>query len=389
MPGIGLPRPLKAGLGLLALAAMLAPMLPRIDARAQAPASSPHPAQAGIPVQAQAATRQDVPVVLRNIGSVQAYDSVLLRARVDGTIDRLFFTEGQDVKAGQPLAQIDPRPYAAAYAAAAAKKASDQAALANAQRDLARYSSLARNDFASRQQVDTQQSSVAQLQAAIQGDDAQIASAQLNIDYAHITSPIDGRTGIRLVDPGNLVQASQATGIVTVTQIHPISVVFTLPQDDLPQIQAGMAEARAHQGALPVTAYAPDDRTKLGDGTLLTIDNQIDQSTGTIKLKATFPNPDDRLWPGQFVNARIQVGTLHNALVIPSSAVQNGPDGQYVYMVKPDRTVAQVPVGIGLDTGRIAVVQKGLAEHATVVTGGQERLQAGTKVDVTPAQAAG
>jgi multidrug efflux system membrane fusion protein len=329
-------------------------------------------------VQVQAAVRQDVPVVLRNIGNVEAYDSVLLRARVDGTLDRLFFTEGQDVKAGQPLAQIDPRPYAAAYAEALAKRAADAATLANAQRDLTRYSNLARSDFASRQQVDTQKSTVAQLQAAIQGDEAQMASAQLNLDYAHITSPIDGRTGIRLVDPGNLVQASQATGIVTVTQIHPISVVFTLPQDDLPQLQDGM-----RHGTLPVTAFASDDRTQLGAGTLLTIDNQIDPSTGTIKLKATFRNPDDRLWPGEFVNVHIQVGTLKQALVVPSEAVQDGPSGQYVYLLKSDSSVAQQPIESGLVAGNVTVVTKGLSAGDRVVTAGQERLQDGTKVAVS------
>ncbi len=355
-------------LGLPLLAAALA---------AAAPART---APSGVPVQAQKATRQDVPVTLHNIGSVQAYNSVLLRARVDGTIDKLFFTDGQEVKAGQPLAQIDPRPYAAAYAQAAAKKAADAAALANAQRDLARYSNLARSDFASHQQVDTQRSTVAQLQATLQGDDAQMAAAQLNLDYAHVTSPIDGRTGIRLVDPGNLVQASQATGIVTVTQIHPIYVVFTLPQDDLPQIQAGMA-----RGKLPVTAFASDDRTLLGQGTLLTIDNQIDQSTGTIKLKATFPNPDDKLWPGQFVNVRMQTGILHQALVIPSGAVQNGPDGQFVYVVKPNSTVAMQPIQVSMDTGTVAVVTKGLTDGTLVVTRGQERLQSGTKVAVATA----
>ncbi len=339
---------------------------------------APAPPQ-GIPVQVSTVTRQDVPVLLRGIGSVQAFASVLLRARVDGTVDKLFFTEGQEVKAGEPLVQIDPRPYAAAYAAALAKRASDQAALANAQRDLARYSNLARSNFASRQQVDTQQATVAQGQATIQGDEAQIASAKLNLDFTTISSPIDGRTGIRLIDPGNLVHGTDATGIVTVTQIHPISVVFTLPQDNLPQLQDGMAH-----GTLPVTVFASDDHTKLGDGTLLTIDNQIDQTTGTIKLKATFPNPDNRLWPGEFVNARIQVGTLGHALVIPSIAVQNGPSGQYVYTVKPDHTAAQVAVETGLDNGQIAVVLKGLAEGDTVVTQGQSRLQAGSKVDVTP-----
>ncbi len=338
--------------------------------QATAPASPP-----GVPVQIEATKRADVPVVLRNIGSVQAFQAVLIRARVDGTLDKVLFNEGQDVKAGEVIAQIDPRPYAATLAQAVAKKAADEANLANAQRDLARYSSLANSSFASRQQVDTQNAMVAQIQANIKGDDATIDAAKLNLQFTSITSPIDGRTGLRLVDQGNLIHATDATGIVTITQIHPISVIFTLPQDNLPQIQTAMA-----QGKLTVAAFTADDKTLLGSGERTTTDNTIDQTTGTIRLKAVFPNKDNRLWPGQFVNARLTIGTLKNALTIPSVAVQRGPSGLYVYLVKPDSTVAVQPVDVTQDDGQIAVIAKGLDDGVQVVTSGQSRLQNGTRI---------
>ncbi len=334
-------------------------------------------AQGAVPVSVAAAKTQDVPVYYRNIGSAQAYASVLVRARVDGTLDRVFFTEGQEVRAGDPLAQIDPRPYAASLAAAQAKQSADEAQLANNKRDLTRYNTLANRDFASRQQVDTQNASVASTSANVQGDAAAVASAKLNLDYAAITSPIDGRTGLRLVDPGNLIHASDATGIVVVTQIRPISVVFTLPQDTLQALHAAMT-----RGAAPVAAFAQDGTTELGTGTLLTIDNQVDQSTGTIKLKATFPNTDEKLWPGQFINARIQVDTLKGAVTIPSRAVQRGPDGLYVFLLKPDSTVVRQLVEMKQDDQGVAVISKGLDAGAQVVTDGESRLQDGTKVAV-------
>jgi multidrug efflux system membrane fusion protein len=334
-----------------------------------------------IPVTTASVTRHDVPVLLRNIGSVQAFQSVLVRPRVDGTIDKVLFTEGQDVKPGDKLVQIDPRPYAATLAAAQAKKASDQANLLNAQRDLARYTSLAKSDFASRQQMDTQAAMVAQGVATVQGDDAAIATAQLNLDFTDITSPIEGRTGLRMVDAGNLVHATDVTGLVMITQIRPISVIFTLPQDNLPEIQAAMAK-----GTLPVTAYTSDDHTLLATGQLATIDNTIDASTGTIKLKAVFQNPDSKLWPGQFVNARLQLRVLPNAQTIPSPGVQHGPNGLYAYVVKPDSTVAVTPIQVTQDDGQVAVVEKGLDDGAQIVIAGQSRLQAGTKVAATPAK---
>ena len=354
---------------------LLAVAVPALAQNA-APAQQPKPGD-GVPVQAVAAKREDVPVTLRNIGTGQAFAAVLVRARVDGTLDKVFFTEGQEVKAGAPLAQIDPRPYAAAFAQAQAKRAADAAQLANSQRDLQRYTNLARSDFASRQQVDTQQAGVAQSQANIQGDEAAMATAKLNLDFASISSPIEGRTGLRLVDPGNLVHASDATGIVSVTQIHPIAVIFTLPQDTLPQVQAAMAQRK-----LPVTAFAQDDRTQLAQGTLLTVDNQIDQATGTIKLKAEFPNTDDKLWPGQFVNAHLQVDTLSHALTVPSNAIQRGPNGLYVYLVGPDSAAKMQAVEVRQDDGKVAVVGTGLDDGAMVVTAGQSRLQNGTKLSV-------
>ena len=223
---------------------------------------------------------------------------------------------------------------------------------------------------------------MAQQTANMQADDAAIASAQLNLDFTSITSPIEGRVGLRLVDVGNLIHATDTTGLVTITQIHPITVIFTLPQDSLPSIQAAMTERK-----LPATAMTSDDKTVLSQGELLTTDNMIDQTTGTIRLKAVFQNPDSRLWPGQFVNVRLQVGTLKNALTIPSQAVQRGPNGLFVYAVKPDNTAAMQLVDIKQDDGTIAVVAKGLDDGVTVVTSGQSRLQNGVRLAATPAKA--
>src|ERR1019366_2035796 len=239
------------------------------------------------------------------------------------------------VKRGDKLAQIDPRPYAAALLQAQAKKSTDIAQLENAKRDLGRYTNLARNDFASKQQLDTQSAMVAQFAATVQGDDANVQTAQLNLDFTTIMSPIDGRIGLRQVDAGNLIHANDIAGLITITQLHPIAVIFTLPQDNLPTIQAAMAKQ-----ALPAMAYTSNDRTLLSQGKLATTDNAIDQTTGTIKLKAVFDNPDNRLWPGQFVNVRLQVGVRSHALTVPSIAVQHGPDGLFVYVFKPDSTAA-------------------------------------------------
>jgi len=332
-------------------------------------------APSAVPAEVASAERQDVPIYVTGIGAVQAYQSVLVRARVDGTLTRFPVTEGQEVKLGDLIAVIDPRPYQAVLDQATAKKAQDEAQLANARHDLARFQSLATQDFASRQQVDTQQALVGQLTAAVAGDQASIEAAQLNVAYCYITSPVDGRVGLRQVDPGNLIHASDATGIVTITQLHPISVTFTLPQEDLVRIQAAMA-----RHALPVLAYATDDTTQLDQGTLLTPDNAIDPTTGTIRLKATFPNAQNRLWPGQFINARLQVDVAQDAVTVAPAAIQHGPDGLYVYTVGPNATVARTPVTVGYQTAQTAIVTHGLAAGAQVVVNGQSRLQAGTRI---------
>ena len=336
-------------------------------------------AQAPVPITPATVTRQDVPVLARGLGVVQALQSVIIRARVDGTLDQVFFNEGQDVKQGDMLAQIDPRPYQAALDQAVAKRLADTANLNNARADLSRYSDVARNGFASRQQVDTQQTTVSQQEATLKGDDAAIASAQVNLSYTRLTAPFSGRVGLRTVDPGSLIRAADTTspGIVMLTQVHPIAVVFTLPQDLLPKVMDAMKT-----GKLPVTAYASDDKTKLGDGELLTLDNAIDTSTGTIKLKAVFPNSDDHLWPGQFVNARVQTGMEKNVPVVPSRVVQRGPDGMFVWVIKPDSTVGVQPVTLLQDDGTIAAVGTGLNGGEKVVEAGQSRLTVGTKVAV-------
>ena len=346
-------------------------------------AAPPAAAPPGVPVTTAQAMRGDVPVLMTGIGTVQALNSVLVRARVDGTLNSIAFTEGQEVKKGDLLAIIDPRPYQATLDQALAKRATDQAQLANAQLDQQRYANLARSDFASRQQLDTQMAMVRQNTATVQGDDATVEAAALNVSFTHITSPLDGRVGLRLVDPGNLVHANDTTGLVTITQVHPIAVIFTLPEEDVPQIADAMKG-----GTLPTFAYASDNRTRLGDGTLLTPDNAIDPATGTIKLKAVFPNGDNRLWPGQFVDARLQVAVRHNAISIPVAAVQHGIDGLFTFVVKPDQTVAVQPIEEAFEQDGRAVITKGLQGDEQVVTNGQSRLSSGTKVAASRAAGA-
>lgn len=320
----------------------------------------------------------DFPVYLRGLGQMQASASVLVRARVDGALMKVAVAEGQVVQQGELIAVIDPRPFQAALSQAEARRAQDQALLANARLDQDRYATLARQDFASRQKVDTQQALVHQFTAAIAGDDAAIEAAKLNLGFCYITAPIPGRIGFRLVDPGNLIRASDGAAIVSINQVQPISAVFTLPQDSLPRIQAAMAA-----GKLAVLAYASDDRTLLGQGSLLTPDNAIDPATGTIKLKATFPNDKNTLWPGQFVHVRMRIETLTNVIAVPSRAIQHGPAGLYVYAIGPDATVTRLAVEVSDHEGGITVVTKGLNDDAVVVTEGQSRLQAGTRVNAT------
>src|SRR5579859_5016972 len=271
-----------------------------------------------IPVTAGQVDMRDVPLYVVGVGTVQAYNTVNIQARVDGQLDSVDFREGQDVKAGDRLAQIDPRPFQAALDGALATQAKDEATLANARLDLKRYQDTASKGFSSRQQEDTQAATVNSLAAAIQADQAAVENARVQLGYTTITSPIDGRTGIRRVDKGNIVHAADTGALVVVTQLQPISVIFTLPQDVLPRVAAAENAAGAAGGELNVTAFARDGTTELGQGVLELVDNQIDPTTGTLRLKARFPNPSRSLWPGEFVNARLQVGTVHDGLVVDS-----------------------------------------------------------------------
>jgi multidrug efflux system membrane fusion protein len=345
--------------------------------------TAPQPDGAAIPVTVAPVTRQDVPVFDEGIGTVQAFQSVLIQARVTGWLDRIAFAEGQDVKPGDLLAEIDPRPYAATLAQVQAKSASDQATLANDEVNLRRDATLAQRSFQTQQQVDNDAAAVRVMQATLQGDAANIQTAALNLSFCRIAAPIAGVVGLRLVDVGNLISAGAGQGIVTITQIQPISVVFTLPQSELPQVQAAQAAGRPL-----VVAYSQDDRTALGNGELVATNNSIATGTGTITLKATFANTDRHLWPGQFVNAHLQLTVDHNAVTVPVPAIQHGPDGLYVFVVGPNSTVASRPVSIGYQNQALAVVTKGLDGGEQVVVAGQSRLQDGTRVTSRSSKAA-
>jgi multidrug efflux system membrane fusion protein len=335
-----------------------------------------------IAVDTAAVTHADVPIYLSGLGTVQAFYTVTVTARVDGELQKIGFTEGQTVHKGDLLAEIDPRPNQAAYEQAIATKAKDAAQLTNAKRDLERYTILQPQDLASKQTVDTQRAMVDQFAAQLQVDQALIDNAHTQLDYTRITSPINGRTGIRLVDPGNIVHAAATTGIVVVTQVQPISVIFTLPEEDLAQVSAALSA-----GPVNVTTVSRDGGTELDQGTLTLIDNEIDQTTGTARLKATFSNAHNTLWPGQYVNARVLVRTDHNVLTVPTSAVQLGPNGPFTYVVKADSTVEVRQLKIGDESSGLTVVNTGLALNERVVTSNQYRLQAGVHVRAAAAEA--
>ena len=335
-----------------------------------------------IAVDAAPVTHADVPIYLQGLGTVQAFYTVTVTARVDGELQTIAFTEGQTVHKGDVLAQIDPRPNQAAYAQALATKAKDAAMLANAKRDLERYTVLQPQDLASKQTVDTQRATVDQLTAQLQVDQAVIDNAHTQLDYTRITSPINGRTGIRLIDPGNIVRAAATTGIVVVTQVQPIAVIFTLPEENLAAVSAALSG-----GPVNVTTLSRDGGTVLDQGTLTLIDNEIDQATGTARLKATFNNTHNTLWPGQYVNARVQIRTDRNVLTLPTTAVQLGPNGPFTYVVKADSTVEVRQLKIGDESGGMTVVTAGLNLNERVVTSNQYRLQPGTHVRVNTAEA--
>jgi membrane fusion protein, multidrug efflux system len=371
------PRMILIGVALTAL--LILAVYGAVDKAGPSAASSAGARQV-VRVETAAATRGDVPVYFEGLGTVQAFYTVTITPRVDGELVSVGFVEGQTVKPGDVLARIDPRPYQAALDQAIAAKVKDTALLANARRDLERYVSLAPEEFTSEQTLETQRSLVAQLQAQIAGDQAAIDNATTQLDYTTIKSPIHGRTGIRLTDPGNIVHAATATGIVVVTQVQPIAVILTLPTDALAAVRKAMAA-----GAVTVNAISRDGKTPLGSGTVELIDNEIDQATGTIRLKGIFPNNDNRLWPGDFVNARVLAQIRHGVLTIPSAAVQRGPDGVFAYVVKPDSTVEMRPLEIGEESAGVTVIEKGLTDGEQVTRSNQYRLRPGARIQVLTA----
>ena len=329
------------------------------------------------PVLAARASTADVPVYLDAVGNTRALNTVTVRAQVGGQIVKIAFREGQDVKRGDLLAEIDPRTYQAQYDVAIAKKAQDEATLANARLDVDRYTRLAASNSGSKQQADTQRALVAQLEAQVQGDTATIDNARTMLSYTKIVAPIDGRIGLRLVDEGNYVQAGEATGIVTITQIRPIAVLFNLPQQQFSQVNKAFAK-----GALQVDAVGTDGRTAVDRGSLQVIDNQMDQTTGTIRMKAEFPNAELQLWPGQFVNIRVLVETLKQVVTVPTAAVQRGPAGTFAYVIDAESKVTVRPITIAMQDDARAVISDGVKAQEQVVTTGFTRLSNGTRVRV-------
>ncbi|GLK80944.1 efflux RND transporter periplasmic adaptor subunit [Methylopila turkensis] len=329
------------------------------------------------PVIAVAAKQEDVPVTLEGVGTFQALNTVTVRPQVEGILISVNFREGQDVAAGDTLARIDPATYQAQYDQAVAQKAQFEAQLANARRDFERYERLAKNDYGSQQQAETARATVAQLEAQVRYYAATIDQAKATLDRTVVRAPIAGRTGVRGVDQGNYVTAGETTGIVTITQLKPISASFTLPQQNIAAVTRALA-----RGPVPVVALADDGSAALDAGKLDVIDNQVDQATGTVRLKATFPNAELALWPGQFTTVRLTVDTLKDAVTTPGAAVQQGPDGPFVFVVQEDQTVAQRPVKIARQTAELAVIGDGLKAGETVVTTGFTRLRDGAKVAV-------
>lgn len=321
------------------------------------------------------AQQRDVPYYLTGLGSVTAFNTVTLHTRVDGQIMQVFFKEGQFVHEGDVLIEIDTRPYQVALDQAEGQLAKDEASQNDAKVDLNRYQTLWQEGVVARQQVDTQQATVGQYDGAIKSDIAQINSAKLNLIYCRITSPINGRVGLRLVDPGNIVHATDTTGMLVITQVQPIAVIFTLPEDSLPEVVAEMKNRQ-----LAVEAYSRDDNTKLADGKLLTIDNQIDQTTGTVKLKSQFDNANMSLWPNQFVNLRLFLSVKKDAIVVPSATLQSGAQGSFVYVIGSDDKAEVRQVQVDFSEGNISVIRQGLTPGEVVVVDGADKLQSGATV---------
>jgi membrane fusion protein, multidrug efflux system len=346
-------------------------------------ASAPAPVVPTVPVVAGTVTSGDVPIYLQGVGTVIAYNTVIVRSQIQGQITKINFTEGQAVKTGDLLAVIDPRPYQAQLDQANANRTRDEAQLTNAQANLKRYTTLGNQGWATPQLVETQTAQVAQLNAAIKSDEAAIEWAQTQLSYTQLTSPIDGVTGIRQIDIGNIIHPTDPNGLVVVTQVEPISVIFTLPETALPQIQQHLAD-----GSLKVEAYSQDNTMKLDEGSLDFIDNEIVQTTGSVRFRANFPNKEHRLWPGQLVNAWLLLDTRHNGLTVAAPAVQQGPQGPYVYVINADSTVAVRPVKVAQVSNGEALIDSGLSAGEQVVVDGQYKLEPGIHVTLLEGKAA-
>jgi multidrug efflux system membrane fusion protein len=348
--------------------------------KAPPPASVP-----AVPVVAGTVTSHDVPIYLEGVGTVIAYNTVVVRSQIQGQLVSINFTEGQAVKTGDLLAQIDPRPYQAQIDQLVANRDRDQAQLVNAQANLNRYTDLGNKGWATPQLVETQTAQVAQLNAAIKADEALIEAAQVQLSYTKLTSPIDGVVGIRQIDVGNVIHPTDANGLVVVTQIEPISLIFTLPETDLPKIQQQQQKTNA---PFEVIAYSQDDTIELDEGTLGLVNNEILQTTGSIQLKANFPNKQHRLWPGELVNARLLLDTRHDGLTVPASVVQQGPNGTYAYVIGADGTVATRPIKVAQISHGQALIDAGLAANEQVVVDGQYKLNPGVHVTILTGKAA-
>jgi membrane fusion protein, multidrug efflux system len=347
--------------------------------------ASPPAATPPVPIVAGVVDQHDVPIYLRGVGTVIAYNTVVVRSQIQGQISQIAFTEGQTVSTGDLLAQIDPRPYQAQLDQMIANRDRDQAQLTNALDNLNRYSQLLDKGYATPQLADTQTAQVAQLKSAIKSDEALIEQAKLQLGYASLTSPIDGITGIRQIDVGNVIHPTDANGLVVVTQVDPISVIFTLPETDLPEIQQQQQKTKA---PLTVLAYSQDDKIELDQGTLGLVDNQILQTTGSIQLKANFPNKAHRLWPGQLINVRLLLDTRHDGLTVTASVVQRGPKGAFAYVINPNNTVEIRPVTVAKISDGQALIDSGLTANEQVVVDGQYKLQAGSLVTILHGQEA-
>jgi len=349
---------------------------------------TPKPAEAAappppVPVVAQKVENGDVPIYLRGVGTVIAYNNVIVRSQISGQLVNIAFTQGHTVKKGDLLAEIDPRPYQAQLDQAIANRDRDQAQVQNAQANLNRYTPLESKGFATPQLVDTQKAQLAQLQAMVKSDEAVIESARINLGYTRLTAPINGVTGIRQIDIGNIIHPTDPNGLVDVTQIQPISIIFTLPEANFTDVQREL-----EKGVVKVMAYSQDDKTKLDEGKLILINNQIIQTTGTIQLRADFPNEKRLLWPGALVNIRLLLTTRKNGLTVPVAAVQQGPHGQYVYVVDSNGVAQMRPVKVGQISDGQALVDDGVQANETVVVAGQYRVQPGSHVQFLHGEAA-